>query len=286
MQVAISMRSIHKALLQGEMGIIDFMKYAASLAVDGVELDDMYLQGADIDCTEIQEILAETGLTVSCYDIHHRMEPLQQLERQEALEKIKAELAVAELLGAESVQIVGEVFDPAVAAEDVKALILQLVDMVLPLVQGKDFMLAIENPESVEFQSHHMAELLNQIDNPQVKVGFNMANSFIAGEDPLVALERLQDHIVHVRAVDVRLAQQDEEPQSGSYVGCVIGLGLVPLQKLFEVLKAKGYQGWISLEFTGLEEAHFGTEASLKNLRKSLAELQSDTLHPNEPIGF
>ena len=182
-------------------------------------------------------------------------------------------------------QIVGEVFDPAVSSNDVKALIFQLVDMVLPLLQGKDFILAIENPESVEFQSHHMVELLNQIDNPRVKVGFNMANSLVTGEDPLVALERLKDHVAHVRAIDVRLAHQDEKPQSGSYVGCVIGLGLVPLQKLFQMLKSQGYEGWISLEFTGLEEAHFGTEASLKNLRQCLAELQHDTLHPAETTG-
>ncbi|HBN96608.1 MAG TPA: hypothetical protein DDZ66_09935 [Firmicutes bacterium] len=283
MQVAISMRSVHEALLQGEMSIIGFLKYAASLAVDGVELDDIYLQGADVNCTEIKEILTETGLKVSCYDIHHRMEPLRWQEHEKALEKIKAELAVAEFLGAEYVQIVGEAFDPTVSAKDVETLILELVDMVLPALQGRDLMLAIENPESAEFQSHHMAGLLKQIDNPQVKVGFNMANSLVAGEDPEVALERLKDHIAHVRAVDVRLAHQDEEPQNGGYVGCVIGLGLVPLKKLFQVLKAKGYEGWISLEFKGLEEAHFGTEASLKNLRQSLVELQSDILHPDEP---
>lgn len=282
MRVAISMRSVHKSLVQGNMDVTKFLKYASSLAVDGVELDDLDLRGTDQDYAAIRDVLIETGLKVSCYDIHHRMEAVQGRDRQEVLDEIKEELAVAELLGAEYVQIFGEMFDPGINASDIKALILQLVEMALPALQGKDLGLAIENPKSAEFQSQHMAALLEQIDNPRVKVGFNMANSLLAGEDPEVALENLKDRIAHVRAVDVRLAHQGEEPQIGGYVGCVIGLGLVPLKRLFQVLQAQDYRGWISLEFTGLEEAHFGIEASLKNLRQSLHELQHEELHPED----
>ncbi len=284
MRVAISMRSVHGSLVQGDMDVIEFLKYAASLAVDGVELDNIYLQDAELDYAAIRDVLTETGLKVSCYDIHHRMETVKGGDRQAALDKIKEELSVAELLGAEYVQIVGEVFESAVKASDIKALILQLVEMILPVLHGKDLGLAIENPKSAEFQSQDMAALLQQIDNPRVKVGFNMANSLLAGEDPETALQNLKNRIAHVRAVDVRLAHQDEEPQIGDYVGCVIGLGLVPLKRLFQVIQAQGYEGWISLEFTGLEEAHFGTEASLRNLRQSLSELHYEELHPEKFI--
>ncbi|NLL47746.1 MAG: sugar phosphate isomerase/epimerase [Firmicutes bacterium] len=282
MQVAISMRSVHGLLLQEEMGVIDFLKYAASLAVDGVEFDDMYVRGSHEKITELQDVLRETGLQVSCYDIHHPTKPLQPQERETVLESIKEELAVAKLLGAQYVQIVGEVFEPEVVASDVEQLILDLVEMVLPAIHGSGLTLTVENPASANFQSHQLAQLLERIGDPQVKVGFNMANSLVAGEDPLEAAECLKDHIALVRAVDVRLAHQDEEPQSGIYVGCVVGLGLVPLKKLFQALQAQGYEGWIALEFTGLEDAHFGTEASLKNLRQSLAELRHDVLHPGE----
>ncbi len=285
MKVAISMRSVHEPLLQGELSVLDFLKYAASLAVEGVELDDIYLLGADVDYSEIREVLKETGLRVSCYDIHHQMAPLRDGERDGAAEKIRAELEVAELLGAEHVQIVGETFAPDVAAAEVESLILELVEIVLPSIKGKNLTLAIENPESSAFQSTQMAMLLDRISHPQVKVGFNMANSLVAGEDPEAALERLKDRIAHVRAGDVRLAQQGEEPQSGSYVGCVVGLGLVPLAKLFRSLHLLGYDGWVSLEFAGLEEAFFGTEASLMNLRQYLAELKNEDMHPGEYQG-
>ncbi|GEM_PF-1120701 len=285
MKVAISMRSVHGPLLKGELSVVDFLKYAASLAVDGVELDDIYLLGSVPDYPQIQEVLRETGLKVSCYDIHHQMAPLKGQERDEALGKIKAELEMAEMLGAEQVQIVGEVFDPAVTASEIESLILELVDIVLPLIKGKNLTLAIENPESAAFQSRHMASLLQKTNDPQVKVGFNMANSLVAGENPEAALERLKDHIAHVRAVDVRLAHRDEESQSGMYVGCVVGLGLVPLARLFSSLYQIEYDGWVSLEFTGLEEAYFGTEASLKNLRQYLDDMQHEAMHPGEYQG-
>ncbi len=279
MKVAISMRSVHRPLMQGEMRVVDFVKYAASLAVDGVELDDVYLQGADVNYVEVQDVLRETGLKVSCYDIHHQLEPLQGRAQKVALEEIKAELAVAELLGAHFVKIAGGTFGPNIASQEVEELVLQLVDMVMPVLLGKDLILAIENPASSKFKSYDLARLVKQIDHPQVKVGFNMANALMAGEDPEQALQDLQDQIAHVRVADVRLRMQDEEPQSDMYVGCVVGLGLVPLEKLFRALRARSFEGWISLEFNGLENAYFGTEASLKNLRKSFAELQSDAAH-------
>lgn len=282
MKVAISMRSVQEPLLRGDMRITDFIKYAASLAVEGVELDDAYLSGAGVDNGEIQGILKETGLQVSCYDICHQMEPLQGKAQEEELERIQAELLVAKSLGVRYVKAVGGAFDSGVTARQVEDLIGQLVEMVLPALQGTNLTLVIENPASVNFDSRHLAQLLAEIDNPQVKAGFNMANAFVAGEDPEAALERLKDQIVHVRAVDVRWADCDEEPQSGSYVGCVVGLGLVPLERLFKVLRTQEYEGWISLEFTGLEDAYFGTEASLKNLRQCLAALQSEVFHPSE----
>ena len=76
------------------------------------------------------EVLKETGLRVSCYDIHHQMAP--QMWNGTALQRKSAELEVAELLGAEHVQIVGETFAPDVAAAETESLILSLSRLFCP----------------------------------------------------------------------------------------------------------------------------------------------------------
>lgn len=255
-KVAISMRSLHRPLMRGELRIIDFVKYAASLGAQGVELAHCYLQAAKADCAELQAVLQETGLRVACYEIHQGLES-------PGVDVINAAVNMATSLRAHCVKIMGGAIEPQ------QELVLRLVHDILPVVQRSQLTLCIENPKSSGATSEQMAALLKQINNPQVKMVFNMANYLVSGENPATALERLQGQIALVRAGDVRLADPDEEP---GHVGCVFGLGLVPAGKLLSFLSKQGYDGWISLEFKGLEDTFFGIEASLKNLRQYLSE--------------
>lgn len=264
MKVAIGMLSLQKQLQQGEMCTIDFLKYAARLCVKGVDVVDRFIPKDTEGLLAVQTKLQETALEVVCYGVDY---PKDKNDRA----RIKDSLTLAEQLGAPFIRLLGDL-NHNTSASQAEALVLKALDFLLPELEEKDLVLCLENQGSPAFSSMQLANVLKQIQTDQVKVSFNAANCVLAGENPKVAFGYLQDQIAHIRACDLRYAENAEE-QNSPLVGAILGLGLVPVDFLVESLQGQDYQGWIALEFAGAEDAFFGIEASLKNLHKVLYEL-------------
>ena len=235
-KVAISMCCLHDRFVLGELNNVSFLKYAASLAVDGVELCDQYLTNFG-ELEKVCQVLEETGLEVACYAL------TQHLEKPEALMRgIENGLQ----LGASCIRI----SEPFVGLPEI-----------LPYLEEAELTLCLDQ-----------GRLPLSIDSPYVKSTFHMADFFLLGERP-------HSKVGHVRASDLRLADSHEKSRSvrgqdgEHYVGSVLGLGLVEVEAIIRALWEQNYTGWISVDFSGLENPLFGLEASLKNLRHYLREL-------------
>ena len=56
---------------------------------------------------------------------------------------------------------------------------------------------------------------------------------------------------------------------SGNYIrGAITGQGDIDLREVIQAIKQSGYDGYISIEFEGLEESKKAAEISMKNVRK------------------
>jgi sugar phosphate isomerase/epimerase len=57
--------------------------------------------------------------------------------------------------------------------------------------------------------------------------------------------------------------------RGGNYLrGAIVGHGNAPVDQCINILKASGYDGWISLEFEGLENPLTGTSIGCKYLKR------------------
>jgi sugar phosphate isomerase/epimerase len=60
----------------------------------------------------------------------------------------------------------------------------------------------------------------------------------------------------------------------GNYCrGAIVGHGNVNVQAALQILKDSGYDGYLSLEFEGVEDCRMGCEIGLENLKRYIAEL-------------
>ena len=244
MKVALSVCSLRERFLRGELNNVSFLKYAASLGVEGVELCDQYGEVGFGELDEIRQVLAKTRLEVACYALTSNFEDI---------EIIKQGLATALQLGSSCLRLQGDQSSPKQ--------VMQVVSRLLPYIEEAEVTVCLEHNG-----------LATALDSPYIKSTFAMADSVLAGERPTSS-------IGHVLASDLRLADSHEESHSvlgadgRHYVGSVLGLGLVPVQDLVRTLWEQNYKGWIAVDFAGLENPLFGIEASLKNLRQYLREL-------------
>jgi sugar phosphate isomerase/epimerase len=128
-------------------------------------------------------------------------------------------------------------------------------------------------------------EIVDQIDSPWFGVNFDPSNTILAGEDPLVLLERVKDRVVTMHASDRFLKSgtiedlRREENAAGYAARLahgVIGKGLNDYDAIFRVLRSVGFHSWISIEdgVNGMDE-----------LRQSASFLRSKIdLHFSEPL--
>ena len=60
----------------------------------------------------------------------------------------------------------------------------------------------------------------------------------------------------------------------GNYFrGAIVGHGDIDIRAALKLLKDVGYDGYLSLEFEGMEDCRTGVEIGLENLKRFVAEL-------------
>jgi sugar phosphate isomerase/epimerase len=95
--------------------------------------------------------------------------------------------------------------------------------------------------------------MFDLVDDERLKVNFDTSNPLVEGDDPVELARLVAEKVVHVHASD---RYEDLEH-------CVAGEGCVPFPEIFQVLKAAGFDGWISLEAGGTR----GEEGVVEGIR-------------------
>lgn len=105
------------------------------------------------------------------------------------------------------------------------------------------------NPET-------MAEMLDFVDSPFLRMNMDTGNTYIAGKDPIAFLERFRARVSHVHIKDV--SQSLADAARGELTGiavshCAIGDGVnaANIRRCVEILAESAFDGVLSLECEG-----------------------------------
>jgi sugar phosphate isomerase/epimerase len=107
------------------------------------------------------------------------------------------------------------------------------------------------------------------VKSPAIGINFDMGNSYLAGQDPYVWLERVAGRLVHLHAKDISVQQSDSErgKVTGTPVGCACGDGVIDWARVAAICRAAGRDVVFSVECGTVEQA----ARSIEHLRKALA---------------
>ena len=108
----------------------------------------------------------------------------------------------------------------------------------------------------------------------------DIGNFLCADVDPLHAVPVAARYIFHAHAKDFLFKSAKEKKPNGYFDtlggnhirGTIIGHGIVPVGACVGLLKKAGYDGWLSIEFEGLEENINALALGLEFLRGVVAE--------------
>lgn len=140
---------------------------------------------------------------------------------------------------------------------------------------------SVENHGYFCQDSDRVEALINAVGHPNFGALIDIGNFMCVDEDPLHAVSRLAPLAVHVHAKDFFVRKGARSPGIGWFPsrgghwlrGTIVGHGQVPVRPCLQVLKRAGYDGWLSLEFEGIEDCIMGITDGKANLETMLADM-------------
>ena len=147
---------------------------------------------------------------------------------------------------------------------------------------SKGIVTMVENHGTFAQDSRRVEKLVNAVGHPNFGLLCDMGNFLCADEAPEKAFGRVAPYARYVHAKDfIFRSGLLPDPGEGffrtrgmNYIrGTVVGHGDVPVKQCLSILKSAGYDGYVAIEFEGMEDAYTALRIGLSNLRRYMSEI-------------
>jgi sugar phosphate isomerase/epimerase len=271
------------------MSLFTWLDLAARLPVDGVELYDRFLEETTPRYLGlVRDGLRARGLAMPmmCYSPDFTL-PDAALRRREVEKQLRV-MEITASLGGRYCRVLSGQRRPGIPRAEALGWVVDAIERLIPRAEELDITLTIENhykdnywtyPEFAQ-DGDTFGEILARLPSPRLAVNFDPSNAMLAGEEPLVLLERVKHRVATMHASDRSLkpghslADLRAQESSVGYASILehgeIGRGLNSFDAIFTTLRDVGFDGWISIEdgVNGFEEL----ERSARFLRGKIAD--------------
>lgn len=229
-----------------EMTLEDFINRAVELEVDGISLESCFLPRFDSAyLSEIKGMLDENNLD-RVYAWGHP-DGLEGGKNEKACDEMIEHIEYANAIGAKVMRVVGSSL--MFRFEDHEPQIEKLSEMFAKAVKvAKKYDIKLADENHIDFDSEEMLTLIGKVNSPYFGINFDTGNFMRVLDDPVQGMEKLAKHVFATHIKDLK-------PQKGAAVNdwfffssTPIGDGFVDNQKLAQILKDNGYEGFLAVE--------------------------------------
>lgn len=277
MDISVSMYSLAPTVKAEKWSVIDFIDYAHSISLQGVELLDIFWENPDDQTEEmnlVKETLQKYDMRVSAYDVSNNFVKADEAERAKDVAHVIEGIHIAKELGTNVVRVFCGDLSGNLSYEDGHEWIIDSLKTCAEVAEKEAVYLAIENHGLLAGKSEQVKDVIAQVGSPYVKSTFDTGNFLLVHEKPTTAFENLKEEIVHVHFKDFREKEPTEDVKSFkslegvAFVGVIPGDGAVDLAYIVKGLKDIDYDGWLSIEYEGLEDSKEATFEAVKRLKQ------------------
>lgn len=277
MKISVSMYSLASAIKKEQWSIIDFIDYASKIPVDGVELLDMYwADNNNLEIEQVKRTLDSLDLKVSAYDVTNNFVKETIEERKAEVKKVLDGIEVAKMLDTNIVRVLCGDINGELTFEEGASWIIEGLKKCAEVAEKAQVYLAIENHGLLAGTIAQVVEILKEVNSPYVKSNFDTGNFLLVHEKPTEAFNQLKNEIVHVHFKDFREKIETDSfngfrsTEGVELIGVIPGDGEVDLAYIVDGLKEVNYEGWLSIEYEGYDDAKLANVKAVSRLRNLL----------------
>jgi inosose dehydratase len=139
----------------------------------------------------------------------------------------------------------------------------------------------VENHGFYVQASDRVQRLVELVNRPNFKTILDIGNFMCVDQDPVVSVKKNLPYAFMIHLKDFYLRPAHQNPGEGwfrtagdNYLrGAIVGQGDMDMRTILSLIKKFGYNGYISLEFEGMEDCLAGSKIGLDNARRIWEEV-------------
>lgn len=288
MKIGVSSYSFQQLINSGDETQLSIMKKAKEMGFDGIEFIDLSAPEGMSEkdyASLIREESEKLSLPVIAYTVSANLLNDEGLDAE--VERICRKVDVAAILGAGNMRhdaawSVPEDIKSHAGFEQVLPVLVEGCKKVTEYAKEKGIVTMIENHGFFCQDSAKVEKIVCGVGDPNFGVLLDIGNFSCADENSAVATGNLARYIKHIHAKDFHIkngnglnpGQGFFKSRGGNYLrGSIIGHGDIPVYQCLSIAKSAGYDGFVSVEFEGMENCLTGIEVGFENLKKMVDSL-------------
>jgi len=291
MKIGLSTYSLLNALKSGEMTVLDVIQWIADNGGEHMEIvpygftlvDNVKLADA------VREKAKETNIELSNYSMPANfVQPTKEAFDAEMV-RVKEHVNLVHRLGMKHMR-----HDVTAFTIPKEQMTISWFEESLPLIVRGSRIIAdyaaeygitttIENHGFSVQASDRVQRVLHAVDRPNFKTTLDIGNFMCVDEDPVIGVMKNLQYASLVHMKDFYFRAYDEPPGGGNWFrtandnylrGAIVGHGEIPIRKIVKLIKESGYNGYITIEFEGMEECKEASRIAMDNVRRFWKEAQ------------
>ncbi len=278
MKIGASMWSVVSYFQRGEMDVMDFLRYAETIGIQGVELLDFFWKKEDEELPQVVDYIKGSSLAVSAYAISNDFVVDDKGKREAIADYIERSSEIAQKLGAEVIRVFSGNLKEGFSFDEARGWIVDGLRKGAAIAEKYDIVLALENHGLLAGKSSQIKGIIDEVGSRYLRATFDTGNFLLVDEKPKEAAKVLAPLTANVHLKDFKPVPEGT-PHSypslsgGFFQGTAVGEGIVDLSSVLGELKSAGYSEYLSIEFEGIGDAKVGLEKSIENTKKILSEI-------------
>ncbi len=278
MRIAVSSYSFLGAMKDGRMTLLDVIPKAKELGFEGVEIvnlgdSDAIRKSAD----QLRALSKAYALPIVSYMTSGNF---LDGDLDCEVDKMKREADLCALLGASRMRHDACWGVPqGTSFESVLPRLIEGYRRVTEYAVGIGVHTMIENHGFFTQDSERVEAIVKGVDHKNFGWLVDMGNFLCVDEDPTRAVWVGMPYAAHIHAKDFHVRPKEwPAPEMGWFGtrggnhlrGAMFGHGNIDLARIFHIIRESQYDGWIALEFEGVEDCLVAIPEGLKNLKSYL----------------
>ncbi|AIQ35877.1 sugar phosphate isomerase [Paenibacillus sp. FSL R5-0345] len=280
MKLGISTYSLHSAFSTGELTLEGVIETIADLGAEHAEIVPLGINL--VENSELIDLIVRTaagrGLELSNYAIGANFTGLETAERQREVERVKREVDVCAALGIKKMR------HDVASSEDLSIThfleelprLAEACREIADYAAGLGITTSVENHGYFIQHSDRVQALVHAVGRDNFRTTLDIGNFLCADENPLIAVTnniKLASMVhfkdFYIRPQDRQLGEGWFQSSGGNWLrGAIVGQGDIDMPSVIRTVKESGYDGYISVEFEGMEECRKGTRLGLEYIKR------------------